>query len=731
MQREKIDTVHTKRLDKAKEHLGRNNLLILVGNEGDGVTTLGKDILASYNERDRFITKNVGETVECLNETTDDKIIVLVDDVFGTNEFNKDIFEKWDTNMDRMEAQIDLNDSILILVINSKTMKNTASETFCRRHFDNVLNISWPDMQLDITEMREILESNIKSKKYIEICKFENQENLHRDFNRGVSRLYRISQNTLDTIANTALKSGFPRKVEQFVGSARNFRKGTAFFNEPTPEMVNDIEQLRVSNNEKDRCKYICLVAIFVYGQLNLKEFESDILRLQNSSQMLNLLQIARSSTNSEKHPDLLHILVAIAKERKVFPRLVNVVEHGLKLLLDEYVKRLKPGAYMFASVSIEMAVAVSCANQFPVEICKFSSQCVFNSIFGPDIVYEENEIHISVKEDDKDLLHAMKQRLRRIQKTNKLREFLRHPAMRCAWFAKLYLKYLKSKKDDIKMMILSTDSNNHSVLVLSVEYPYKPRTNIGTKCLTDDILVSKEWLRIWKKRPYYASEQSKYILRKCYEMGSRSFFSHFLDVLDFEPTKHLLLHAVDENCKNIIKELIKRKLFTDDEWYEALKRACGQLKNDDEDTMKIVLAIKYRIGFDYQSLAVESIIHTAGRNGDIDLLSKVVTMYENKNFQNYTGQTCIHIATTMNRSDFVKQALDFGISQTLPDKQRLLPIHIACEYGYMDIVKILISHDIEVINSVSESCGSPLLVATKNGHGDIASYLVANGAFQ
>ena len=731
LQKQKINTVHTKRLDQAKEHLGRNNLLILVGNEGDGVTTLGMDILASYDDRERYNVKDVEETFECLTKTADKNIIVLVNDVFGTNKLNMKRFESWDTNMDRIETRIDIDDSILVLVINSKTMNTTACEEFCRRHFDGVLTISKPDLQLDIAEMKGILKCRIKSKKGIEICRFDNQENLHRDFDRGISGLYRISQNTIDSIANTALNSGFPRKVDQFVNrlSDRNLRKGAAFFNEPTPELVNDIEQLRLSDNAKDQYKYISLVAVFVYGQLNLKEFESGILRLQNSGKLSKLKRIARSGAKSKEYPELLHILVAIAKERNMLPWLVDVVGRGLELLLDKYVKGLKHDNYLLASVSIEMAVAVSCANRFPIDVCIFSSQCAFQCIFGPDDVFEKNEVHVSVKENDKTLLLAVMQRLSLIQETKELKMFLQHPAMRSAWFVQLYLKYLKSKKHGLKKLILATDTNNNSILVLSLEYPYKPTTMIGTKCLTDDILNSKEWLQIQKKRPRFVDKQYKCIVQKCYEFDSKSYFSYYLEILDVELTKHALFLAVDDYCRNIIEELIKRKLFTDDEWYEALKRACNQLKTDDEDTMKIVLAIKYRIGFDYQSRAVESIIHTAGRQGNIDLLSKVVTLYKNKNFQNYIGQTCIHIATTMNHLDFVKQALDFGISQTILDKQCLLPLHIACKYGHMDIVKILISHDIEVINYVSDSCGSPLLVATACGHDKIASYLIANGA--
>ena len=736
-------SVKTKRLDEAKKQLQQNSFLILIGYDGEGVTTLGYDLLLDYPDRDQYIVMERKETLPCMTQTDDKQIIMFADDVFGTTYFDEKRYEGWCRNMNQIQKLMKHNGDILILALHTKFLKVGKCKSFCDHYQEHILNISELNLQLDFKERQRMLKCNIISQMevlHIQVCKTEGQESVAR-INEDTGFIgTKISEQTIDDIARLSLASGFPRMVGNYLTSVDNVKKGVRYFTIPTKEMYEEIESFRMAKTKEDCDIYLALVAVFIYGKLNYDTFEIDCQYLAKSEKTLRTYLAKRTGRSQNfdqttKLPAMINVLTGFAKKYECMPSLAGTVKRGISEMLGRYIKIKEHtrGHYVLASASVEKAVAVSCANVYPIDICKYSSKSVFRDITGPDHAFEKTEIHISVEEKDKSMCLAAMERLHLVVTSNKILEFIQHPAVRVAWFAKLFIKQLQKEKHALKAFVMKRDENSKaSLLSLSLQYPYKSPRKFSSQCLTEDLMLSQKWPSIKRDYPEFAKENQQEYLEKCCEMGWTESYFRAVEKLELLPSKACLSLTVNskhsENI-HILKDVSRNKTLPMDDWYRALRQTCEKYVENDRDRMNMIRFIKKMVPFDYKSEAVESIIHTAGRKGDIILLSKVMSFYEDKDFTNQDGLTCLHLATQGNHLDFVKYALKNGVSQRVPDSKGELPIHYACRLGFIDIIELFVKQDTKVVHYMSHSKSTPLHLSAENAHFEITMFLVSNGA--
>ena len=735
-------SVETKRLKTAKRFLReeQKQFLVLTGHQGDGLSTLGKDLLIEFPERDQYIVMEPTEVLPCIIQSGEKRVILFADDVFGTTYFDEKRFEEWGRIMSRIFSYIKRNNAILVMALHIEMIQESKCKQFYEYHQDNVINISSTDLQLDYKNMKQILKSNIVSQMdvlKIEICESKQEECIPKTNNMSSAspRRHTISEETIDEIARVALPSGFPGQVARFLNNVDNLKKGINFFNKAEPDKYHEIENWITNGREDDLNRFIALIANFVYGKLNF-----DMLEIQIQSEKDHqsyLTSCAGKGTRyrevakiRSKMPEMMYILKGFAKRFGMKQTIVESVRSGVQLLLGRYLKEMSTGVYIFASVSVEKVVAIICAQTYLVDVCKFSSRAVFSDTIRPATACDEKELNILINEKQKSACLAINKRLKDMFLSNKVSEFVRHPAMRIPWFAMQFIKYMKQHKNWLLQFISVKDNTSKlSALEISLDHPYQFPVKTNSRCLAEDILLRKAWLKLRQETPEEANEYETKVVEKCCEMRwEHSYFrltnrlhSYFrlTNRLPVPVTKACLTKAISGTSSSIVKDLLTHNelAFSDDECYAALRYACDMYNVNDGDTQRIFYLIKKRVPIDYISETTESIIHQAGRSGDAVLLVKVISFYDDKSIPNKNGKTCVHLATEGNHALFVSQALKLGVSQRKRDTRGELPIHYASTLGLLEIAEILLNHDNDIVNEKSNSGSTPLHLATENQH--------------
>ncbi|XP_054836541.1 KN motif and ankyrin repeat domain-containing protein 4 [Eublepharis macularius] len=90
-------------------------------------------------------------------------------------------------------------------------------------------------------------------------------------------------------------------------------------------------------------------------------------------------------------------------------------------------------------------------------------------------------------------------------------------------------------------------------------------------------------------------------------------------------------------------------------------------------------------------------------------------------------GQTALILGVSHDREDMVKALLACGADINLQDDTGLSPLMVACQYGNIEIVKLLLSHPGCDSNLTDKAGNSALSIALKSAHAEIAEILQAH----
>lgn len=90
--------------------------------------------------------------------------------------------------------------------------------------------------------------------------------------------------------------------------------------------------------------------------------------------------------------------------------------------------------------------------------------------------------------------------------------------------------------------------------------------------------------------------------------------------------------------------------------------------------------------------------------------------------------RTIFNWALILNQTQIVKEFIDNPDCQITKNFERK-EIHLTCEYGHLEIVKLLLEKNPDLINEVDIHRNSPLIIAASRGHHHIVSYLLSKNA--
>ncbi|KAL8178552.1 UNVERIFIED_CONTAM: KN motif and ankyrin repeat domain-containing protein 4 [Gekko kuhli] len=90
-------------------------------------------------------------------------------------------------------------------------------------------------------------------------------------------------------------------------------------------------------------------------------------------------------------------------------------------------------------------------------------------------------------------------------------------------------------------------------------------------------------------------------------------------------------------------------------------------------------------------------------------------------------GQTALILGVSHDREDMVKALLSCGADVNLQDDSGLSPLMVACQYGNIEIVKLLLFHPSCNTELTDKAGNSALSIALKSAHVEIAEFLQAH----
>ena len=119
-----------------------------------------------------------------------------------------------------------------------------------------------------------------------------------------------------------------------------------------------------------------------------------------------------------------------------------------------------------------------------------------------------------------------------------------------------------------------------------------------------------------------------------------------------------------------------------------------------------------------------ETVIHSAVYSGDIIRLRTIVSLTSTLvNKESNDGTSPLLLATALGNNEMVKELVSCGANVNQCDMNKLYPIHIACQEGTLDLVKLFIDNKAEL--KVKTNAGNvPISLAANHNHDEIVKIL-------
>jgi serine/threonine-protein phosphatase 6 regulatory ankyrin repeat subunit B len=150
-------------------------------------------------------------------------------------------------------------------------------------------------------------------------------------------------------------------------------------------------------------------------------------------------------------------------------------------------------------------------------------------------------------------------------------------------------------------------------------------------------------------------------------------------------------------------------------------------LKNDSSHLARLL--IKKEIDVNITSGIEElTILHVAISEGKTDIAKLLIDRGADITLQNANGQTPFYVACLYGHIRIVELLIENKVDMT-PDKGGKTPFFVACLHGHIEIVKLLIDKEADNIKTADNEGKTPLYVACANRQVDIARLLIKHDA--
>ncbi|XP_074058153.1 transient receptor potential cation channel subfamily A member 1 [Macrotis lagotis] len=189
---------------------------------------------------------------------------------------------------------------------------------------------------------------------------------------------------------------------------------------------------------------------------------------------------------------------------------------------------------------------------------------------------------------------------------------------------------------------------------------------------------------------------------------------------------------------KKVVQQATTENVEAQGVAYEGVE---DQMDASEEDVFKVIVKgnvkrlqsfiMKNRDGlYKYDELNATPLHHAAAQD-QIELLEMIIndSSFEEVNILDILGNTPLHWATEKNQIENVKFLLSRGADPNIRNNNLMAPLHLAIQYFYNEIVKILIEHNGTDVNLIGENGNTPLMLACSKDNSEALKFLVDNGA--
>ncbi|XP_075406952.1 transient receptor potential cation channel subfamily A member 1 [Tenrec ecaudatus] len=123
--------------------------------------------------------------------------------------------------------------------------------------------------------------------------------------------------------------------------------------------------------------------------------------------------------------------------------------------------------------------------------------------------------------------------------------------------------------------------------------------------------------------------------------------------------------------------------------------------------------------------------LHHAAEEGELELMEMILndSCCEEVNVMDNYGNTPLYWAANKNQIRSVQFLLSRGANPNLRNYNMMAPLHIAVQYGYNELVKVLVEHGSTHINLEGENGNTPVMFACSKDNSEALQLLLNKGA--